>query len=332
MADPVLTDDEKDALLDGMSNGEVEVTSKSGVGYADVSDFEVGPRSRIQTNSFPRLQSLNRQFASRMGKQIELLLNAETAVVFNHVRNCTYSEFGEQVDGLSLVLEFAPKPLDGSALININSVLMELLVETFYGGAGNDSSRPEAEFFTPGETSVATLFGKSVINVTAEVWQPMANFKPEILGDFLSSGVIDCIDGGDSVIVSEFELTIGEKALLFHILWPTITVASLIPVFEGQKRERDSAEDARWAESLRARITESIVNISSNVGKTEMTLREVAELVPGDIINITNPQKSTVFARQVPILEGRFGVHDGRHAVETTLWLEPETASEPTTH
>ncbi|MCH9695716.1 MAG: FliM/FliN family flagellar motor switch protein [Gammaproteobacteria bacterium] len=332
MTDPVLTDDEKDALLDGMSSGDVEVTSASGVGYADVSEFEVGPRSRIRTNSFPRLQSLNRQFASRMGKQVELLLNAESAVVFNHVRTCTYSEFSEQIKGLSLVLEFAPKPLDGSALMNIDSVLLELLVETFYGGAGNDSDRPEAEFFTPGETSVATLFCNSVINVTAEVWQPMANFNPETLGAFLSSGVIDSIDGSDAVIVCEFELSIGEKTRLFHILWPTTTVASLLPVFEGQKRDRDAAEDARWAESLQSRVVESIVNISSSVGKTEMTLREVAELVPGDIINIANPQKSTVFARQVPILEGRFGVHDGRHAVETTQWLEPEIGSDPTTH
>lgn len=332
MTDPVLTDDEKDALLDGMSSGEVEVTSTRGVGYADVSEFEVGPRSRITTNSFPRLQSLNRQFASRMGKQVELMLNAECVVVFNNVRNCTYSEFNEQIDGLSLVIEFAPKPLEGSALMNIDSVLLELLVETFYGGAGNDSSRPEAEFFTPGETSVATLFCDSVISTTAEVWQPMANFKPETLGAFLSSGVIDCIDGGDSVIASEFELTIGEKTQVFHILWPTTTVASLLPIFEGQKRDRDAAQDARWAASLEARVTESIVNISSSVGKTEMTLREVAELVPGDIINITNPQKSTVSARDVPILEGRFGVHDGRHAVEATQWLESDIGSEQKTH
>ena len=68
--------------------------------------------------------------------------------------------------------------------------------------------------------------------------------------------------------------------------------------------------------------------ISSGVGKARMTLREVAELLPGDIINISNPSKGTVFAKQVPILEGRFGVHDGRYAMETTRWLEPEAASE----
>ena len=53
MTDPVLTDDEKGALLEGMSSGEVEVHSNRGPTYASVTDFEIGPRSRITTNSYP---------------------------------------------------------------------------------------------------------------------------------------------------------------------------------------------------------------------------------------------------------------------------------------
>ena len=60
-----------------------------------------------------------------------------------------------------------------------------------------------------------------------------------------------------------------------------------------------------------------------------MTLGAIADLKPGDVISISNPQKSTLYARHVPILEGRFGVHDGRHAIEATQWLEPEAGSTP---
>ena len=326
--EPVLTDDEKGALLDGMSSGEIEVHSSKGPSYASVTDFEVGPRFRIVTNSYPRLQNLNRQIAARLGKQIEVLLNAETSVTFSHINTCTYSEFSEQHRGLALLIEIAPKPLQGSALISMNSELVEILVETFYGGVGNDPSKQDADFFTPGEVNVATLFCRAAISVIDEVWQPIAKFEHEILGAHLSTGVMDRIDGGDMVITAEFGTKVGDKEQTFHFVWPHNTVASLIPVFDGQKRERDAAEDARWSQSLRARVVDSIVNISSSVGKTRMTLGAVAELAPGDVISISNPQKSTVFARHVPILEGRFGVHDGRHAIEATQWLEPEVGSE----
>ncbi len=326
--EPVLTDDEKSALLEGMSNGEVHVHSSKGPKYAAVTPFEVMPRCRIQSDSYPRLQSLNRQFAGRIAKQIEVLLNAESSVVFNHVETCTFSEFGERSGGLSLLLEFAPKPLEGSALISLQSDLVETLVETFYGGLSNDSERRDAEFFTPGEINVATLFCSAVISVTGEVWQPMADLAPEMIGSHLSSGVIDCIDGNDSVIAAEFELTVGDKTKAFHIVWPVPTVSPLLPVFDGQKRDRDATEDSRWERALRRRVVDSVVRISSSVGNTSMTLGEVAELKPGDIVPITDPQKSTVFAQRVPVLEGRFGVHAGHHAIETTQWLEPEIGTE----
>ncbi len=227
MTDPVLTNDEKDALLDGMSSGEVEVHSNSGPTYAKVTAFEFGPRARIVTNSYPRLQSLNRQFAGHLGKQIELLLNAESSVAFLGVRTCIYGEVSDPGDGLSLILEFAPKPLDGSALFNLHGGAVEALVETFYGGLGNESERQNAEFFTPGEVSVSTLFCEAALSVITEVWGPMANFTPEMIGSHLSSGVVDSIDAGDSVISSDFELRVGDKAEQFNLVWPIATVASL---------------------------------------------------------------------------------------------------------
>ncbi len=327
MTDPVLTDDEKGALLEGMSSGEVEVHSNRGPTYASVTEFEIGPRSRITTNSYPRLQSLNRQFASRMSKQAELMLNADAEVTFESIETCTYSEFSEQSPLLSLVVEFLPKPLDGSALLNLNAPTVENLVETFYGGLGNEPARQEPEFFTPGEISVAALFGEAVLSVINEVWQPLAGIAAEMAGTHLSTGVIDNIDAGDSVICCAFELDVAEQKHPFQLVWPVRTVTSLLPVFDGRKRDRDPVEDARWERALRSRVTESVVRIASDVGHTRMTLGEVAELAPGDIININNPQKGTVSASDVPILEGRFGVHDGRHAIEASNWLDPEPGS-----
>ncbi|MDJ0709929.1 MAG: FliM/FliN family flagellar motor switch protein [Woeseiaceae bacterium] len=327
MSDPVLTDEEKGALLDGMSSGEVEVHTTSGKSYAEVKPFDVGPRSRIVTNSYPRLQSLNRQFASRGQKVVEQLLNIECTVNFNHVANMTFSEFAEIGEGLSLLLEFDMKPLDGVALMNLNAALVEILVETFYGGVGNEPAREGAEFFTPGETNVARLFGSAVMSVIAEVWQPMIDVKPEFDTGHLSSGVIDCIDGGDSIICTEFDLQVGDKEQHFHLLWPVTTVAPLVPVFDGQKRERDAAEDARWQRALRGRVIDAVINVASHVGQTKMTLKDVAELVPGDVIMIGNPQRGTVHAQRVPVLEGRFGVHDGRYAIETRGWLENDPAA-----
>ncbi len=327
MTDPVLTDDEKEALLEGMSTGEIEVHSNKGPAYAEVKPFEIGPRARISSRSYPRLQHLNQEFAGRLTRQAEALLNAEATVTYVNTETCSYSSACEQNDGLSLIVEFSPKPLEGSALISLGARTVGNLVETFFGGQGNEPSTCDAASFTPGEMSVATLFGEAVLSVITDVWNPIAAVAPEVVGKHLSSGVIDSVDAGDTVINSAFRLAIDEETEVFHVLWPLNTIASLVPVLEGQKRDRDATEDARWARSLRSSVTDTVVRISSDVGRTRMTLGAIAGLAPGDVLTIGNPRQGTVRARNVPILNGRFGVHDGRYAIEAVNWLAAGTAS-----
>lgn len=329
MTDPIITEDEKEALLEGMSSGAIEVQSSGGPSYASVTDFVIAPRCRIQTNSFPRLQSLNRQFAARMSKQVEVFLNTESDVDFVHVARLLYSEVAESESELSLIIEFSAEPLQGSAFLHLNASAVEMLVETFYGGDGNETRQQAADFFTPGEVNVATLFCKSVLATIADVWQPLEVLTLTVKGAHLSSGVIDTIDAADEVVSSNFSVQIGDTRQEFILTWPVRTVAQFLPVLEGQKRERDLAEDARWAKSIRKHLVPASVEIASGVGRTTMTLRAVAELSAGDVIPISNPEQTIVTSNRIAILKGRFGIHDGRYAIETTGWLRsPPTHEE----
>ena len=325
--EPVLSDEEKDALLDGMSSGEVEVQAADGAQYAEVVEFEIGPRSRIVSNSYPRLQTVNQQLANRLGKQVEQMLNAESDVGFEHLDNCTFGEYCERIAGLTLIFEFAAAPLEGPAFVHMGSATVGQLVEIFFGGNGNDVAREPDSFFTAGEISVANRFGNATSETIADAWQPLMGVTTEHVSTHQGADAIESIDAGDVIVVSKFRLTIEGREESFDIVWPLATLAPLIPVLEGQKRDRDPAEDARWAKALRTGVTDSTIKISSRVGRTRMTLGNVAELRPGAVIDISNPQRGTVFAKDVAVLEGRFGVHDGRYAIEAGKWLEKETGN-----
>ena len=71
-------------------------------------------------------------------------------------------------------------------------------------------------------------------------------------------------------------------------------------------------------------LADVAVNLSTNVGYADMTLRDLISLEPGDIIDINNPSVATILVQDVALLEGRFGVHAGQNAVETTRWLHPD--------
>lgn len=321
MSDPVLTDDEKNALLDGVANGEVEVLSDGGPGYAAVKPFEISDRCRLESNSFPRLQGLNNRVGARLGKLTEQIVRAETEIRAAGLRSCPFGEVCEMYPGLSLTLEFIAKPLEGAGLVILSPELVAHFVEAFYGGSGNESIHRAGEFFTRGEIGVAALFCDRTLESLADVWRPVMQTDYERVDSHQSIDIIDGFDVGDRVICAAFEIEFLKHKQVFHVVWPHAMLAPLLPVFEGQKRDRDPAQDALWERALRARLIDSDVSIASHVGNNRMTLGNVAELAPGDVIDLDNPHLSTVFVKQVPVLNGRFGVHEGKYAVEAGTWL-----------
>lgn len=321
MNDQVLTDDEKDALLEGVESGEVEIQSSDGPKYANVEVYEVPARNRLKTNSFPRLQSINGKLAGAVANSASMLLNEKVEVEAGALSASSWGEFCETSVEPALLFEFSARPLENTAVIRVQADCVRHLVETFYGGSKDNPPRHDAEGFTPGEANVVALLCREILKDIVATWQSLIALDAAQAGLHASTDIVEVIENGSSVLASEFTLHLGGDRHDFHIVWPTSMLAPVLPVLEGAKRERDSEQDGRWEQVLRSRVPEALVGISSCIGSARMTLREVAALEPGDIIDLQNPRKGTVFAKDVAVLEGRFGVHDGCYAIEATRWL-----------
>ena len=112
----------------------------------------------------------------------------------------------------------------------------------------------------------------------------------------------------------------------FSCCSPVNMLKPLLPIFEGQKGDRDAAEDARWERCLRAHLPDATVRLTGCVGKIRLPLRHLRGLAPGDIVTIDDPSLATVVAGEVPVVHGRFGVHAGKNAVETERWATHQTS------
>lgn len=324
MAEQVLSDAEKNALLDGMSTGAVEVQNAAGEPYADVHEFEIGPRSRIETHSFPRLVVLNRQLAERLGRNTARLFNRELDVAAHSAELSSFSDVRDAMPDPCLAAEFAAAPLPGSGLLYLSPELVGHLVDSFFGGCGQEPELQNKSSFTAGELIVANIFVNEALQTIRETWTSLVELSPERLETRLGTDTVDAVDPTEPVIATEFEMTFSDLQGKFCIVWPMTMISSLVPVLEGQKRERDAAEDARWEDALRKRIADIRVNLSTFVGNVNLIVGDLVGLKPGDTIDIDDPRNATVFSNKVPVLEGRFGVHEGSNAIEMTSWADSD--------
>lgn len=325
MTDKIISDDEKNALLEGVESGDVEVHSSSGPRYATVEPFEIVPRNHIVSNSFPRLQKLNRSFAAASGKSASVLLNEKVDVLPGPIEAGTWGEFMARSASPAILFEFSANPLSGSAVVVIESDLVRQVVESFYGGTKSRTGRRNSGDFTPGEMNVTALLCEGFMQALASSWRGLVQLKPQRAGIHKSSDA-EVLENGAGILCCRFDVQFGEEHFRFCLVWPSQMLAPLLPVLEGQKQNRDAAEDARWEQVIRSRLPEATVGLTSCIGRAQLPLRRIVDLVPGEIIDLEYPRQGTVFAAQVPVLEGRFGVHDGRYAIEADRWLTDGSA------
>nr|MDJ0814470.1 FliM/FliN family flagellar motor switch protein [Woeseiaceae bacterium] len=301
MTDKVLTAEEKEALLEGVESGHIEVQTGNGPRYAEVKTYEIPPRCRLVSNSFPRLRRMNSRVASALARNVEQLVSAEVAMTAPDIEILPYGNFGERLEDLSLTAEFTAAPLDGRGLVVLGAQFVSHLVDAFCGGTGGDAERHAGEFFTPGELRIASLFVEDLLASIADVWQPLMQVEHVLETVHHSNDIIDGLEASDDVIVATFEIGFLDRQETLFVVWPTSMLTPLLPAFEGRKRDRNPEQDALWDRSLRSRVKNSIVEISSRVGNSQMTLRDVAALKPGDVIDIADPRHGVVYVKEVPV-------------------------------
>jgi len=330
MSDQIISDEEKSALLDGVENGDIEVHSSTGPRYATVAEFSIPPHNCIVSNSFPRLQKLNRNLAGGFGKSVTVLLNRKVDILPAQITVDTWGEFSGRSEAPAVLYAFSANPLTGTAVVSVQAGLVGHIVETFFGGPAVRRGERRGGEFTPGEMKVVTLFCDDLARAIATTWKGVAELSPKCTAVHQSTDVVDVLDGAADIVACEFVAQFGEEHFEFHIAWPIAMLAPLLPVLEGQKKNRDAAEDARWEQVLRTALPDATVGLTTCIGNARLNLRSIADLSAGDVIDFVNPRRGRVFAGNVPVLEGRFGVHDGRYAIEAGRWLTND--AEPRTH
>ncbi len=74
--------------------------------------------------------------------------------------------------------------------------------------------------------------------------------------------------------------------------------------------------DERWRKALHYEVMTSQVEIYAMLLEKEMTLAQILDLQPGDIIPVEIPSQATLYAEEIPLFYGRVGIINGRYGIK----------------
>lgn len=272
---------------------------------------------RIAANQQPALESLAERMAGLFGTSLRRYFRQPveiTAAMPNAMK------WGQMLRTLPVPCCLGPldiKPLNLKGSFALDGQLVFSLVDAFFGGNGQDSRPAECVDFTQMELRLVRRLATTLSQDLKEAWRPFIDLdftpgEPEV--NPLFAGIAA---SADMVSAWTFQINVGQQQLTLGMVLPTRIVDTVRSLADGN-RAAGSSDNARWRTRLKSDVEGAQVRLRAVLARTDISLRELGSARPGDIIPIEIPASVVLYAGDQALMEGTFGVHQGRNAVRIT--------------
>lgn len=279
----ILAQDEVDALLRGLSGGEIESETDIPEDTSGIVPFDLANQDRIIRGRMPVLEIVNDRFA-------RLCTNALSNAVRKRVElnpiSIDMTKFGDFMRSLPVPTSiniFKMDPLRGNAIIVVDSRLVFALVENVFGGVGSQP-KIEGREFTRIEQAIVDRIIKIALDNMEESWRPVHDVKLELVRSEINPQFAAIVPPSDVVVVINFEVELDSSIGSMIICLPYATIepirSKLHASFQTERLEVDHA----WVARLKERLLETPVELRIKVGETQISGNQLLRLQIGDVL------------------------------------------------
>jgi flagellar motor switch protein FliM len=100
-----------------------------------------------------------------------------------------------------------------------------------------------------------------------------------------------------------------------HLTLPYSMVEPIRTMLDAGVQSDRMERDDRWIGCLHEEVMDAEVEISSLLLETQISIGEFLYLRIGDVIPISLPEVTTVFAEDIPVFRGQYGQSNGHYAI-----------------
>ncbi len=328
MSDEILSQEEVDALLKGVTGESDEPEAEEG-GAGGVRPYNLASQDRIVRGRMPTLEIINERFARQFRIGLFNFMRRTAEISVGPVRVMKYSEFIRNLivpTNLNLV---HIKPLRGTALLIFDPNLVFLVVDSMFGGDGRFHMRVEGRDFTPTEQRIIQRMLEVVFEELKRSWDPVFKVEFEYVRSEMNTQFANIATPSEVVVVTSFNIELGEGGGDFHICLPYAMIEPIRDLLYGSLQGERMEVDERWTRVLTKQIQTAEVDLVATLGQTSVNLGQILNLKKGDVISLDIPEAVVAEIDGVPVLECKYGVLNGQYALKVNRVLTPTEMDNP---
>ncbi len=308
-ANDLLSQDEIDALLHGVDDGDVETDNMADDGQPHSYDFT--SQDRIVRGRMPTLEMINERFARFFRFSIFNMLRRSPEITTSGVEMIKFGEYVHTLYVPTSLNMIKVKPLRGTALFVIDPKLVFILVDNFFGGEGRFHARIEGREFTPTEQRITHMLLQEAFTDMRKSWALAMDVEFEYQSTEVNPQFANIVSPTEVVVVSKFHVELEGGGGDFHITMPYSMLEPIRELLDAGVQSDRSERDDRWTDALREGVQDALVEVDCPLTRATMSLRDVVKLQAGDVIPIEMPESLTGYIEGLPMFRGQYGSHKG---------------------
>ena len=312
-SEKILDQAEIDALIHGVDSG--AVSTEAAPGPDEVRNYDFNNQMRIVRGRMPTLEMINERFARLFRVSLYNLLRRSPEISVGPVAIKKFSEYVHTLHVPTNLNLVKINPFRGTALIMLDPKLVFAVVDSFFGGTGRHA-KIEGRDFTATEQRIIHMLLRNVFADLHEAWVHVANIDVEYIQSEINPHFANIVSPSEIVVITNFHIDLDGVGGELHVTMPYAMIEPLREVLDSGMASDRVDKDERWAHTLREEIEDAEVELSTLLGRTNITLAELLNLKPGDILNCDFTGKVLVLAEDVPMFRGSFGLSHGQQAIK----------------
>lgn len=324
----LLSQDEIDALLNGVDDGAIETETDEIKADGSAAAYDFTSQDRIVRGRLPTLEMINERFVRYFRISLFNYLRRSAEISVSGVQILKFSEYVHSLFVPTNLNLIRVSPLRGRALVVLDPKLVFSVVDNFFGGGGSVPSDMEGREFTPTEMRVIHMLLDLVFKDFEEAFKPVFEVKLEYVNSEVNPQFANIVSPTEVVVVSMIQIELDGGGGDLHLALPYSMIDPIRELLDAGIQSDHGETDDRWKRSLYNEIAMSEVVAGSHLAKKTLTVNELLRLKAGDVIPIEIPETVVLNAEDVPVFSGKLGVSDGYYAIRVSGKMKRERFEE----
>ena len=323
----ILSQEEVDALLRGVGDGELETeTDEIAENISGVEPFDLTNQEKVISGRLPTLNIINQMFCKLFQNTFSKLMRRSVQVSTISTNTIKFGDFQSSLPFPSCLHIFLMEPLRGHGLVVMENKLISAVIDTIFGGTGTQKTKITGRDFSSIEIRMIKSIIISALEDLEKSWRPVHTLTTNLVRSEVNPQFAAIVTPNDVVLVVLFKIEMENISGTLTICLPHAAIKPIIPKLKTEFQSEKMEVDHVWVSRLRAKLLTAELELVAELGTTTITPQDLMKYKVGDTIilgaDVTDPLLLKV--EQIPKFKGFSGVSRGNKAVQLAEKIQRE--------